>query len=142
MINKPFDPTLHEKYDEAGRTAVKRFMERRFGVVCKDNPDVYGVDLIGYWRGQPKYFIEVEVRQWEPACTHSTIHVAKRKQKLFNNELRTLFFALSHSTNFGYYIDSEYVMNQPCIEVQNKLVKRGEYFYNVPLSYFVYDRMS
>lgn len=140
-ITKKFDPELHAKYDEAGRNVVKHYLQRRFGLVCNDNPNIYGVDLIANWQGKPRYYVEVEVRQWEPHCPHSTIHIASRKQKLFDNDMRTLFFALSQSMDFGYYIDTEHVMHQPRVEVPNKLVKRGEYFYNVPVRYFTYDRM-
>ena len=42
MQIKKFDQSLHDKYDPPARRAVSEWMNMKWGVECKDNPDIYG----------------------------------------------------------------------------------------------------
>jgi hypothetical protein len=134
---KRFDQALHDKYDPPARKAVSEWMKMKWGLDCRENPNVYGVDLIAYRAGNPVGFVEVEVRSWN-FCHHTTIHLAHRKLKLLKQDQPVLFFALTHDLSHAYWLKAELVEKCPLIEVNNREVPRGEFFFDVPVSWFKY----
>jgi hypothetical protein len=102
---------------------------------------VYGVDLIAYRAGNPVGFVEVEVRSWN-FCHHPTIHIAHRKAKLFQQDRPVLFFALTHDLSHAYWLKAELVKECPLIEINNREVPSGEFFFDVPVSWFKYVNLT
>jgi hypothetical protein len=135
MISKQFSQELHDKYDPPARKAVSDWIQMKWGAECRENPNVYGVDLIAYRSGNPVGFVEVEVRSWN-FCPHPTIHIAYRKAKLFQQDLPVLFFALTHDLSHAYWLKAELVEKCPLIEVKNREVPSGEFFFDVPVRWF------
>jgi hypothetical protein len=113
----------------------------KWGLECRENPNVYGVDLIAYRAGNPVGFVEVEVRGWA-YCHHTTIHIAHRKAKLFLQDRPVLFFALTHDLSHAYWLKAELVKKCPLIEVNNREVPSGEFFFDVPVSWFKYVNLT
>jgi hypothetical protein len=138
---KRFDQALHDKYDPPARKAVSEWMKMKWGLDCRENPNVYGVDLIAYRAGNPVGFVEVEVRSWN-FCHHTTIHIAHRKAKLFRQDRPVLFFALTHDLSHAYWLKAELVKECPLIEVNNREVPSGEFFFDVPVSWFKYVNLT
>jgi len=138
---KRFDQALHDKYDPPARKAVSEWIQMKWGLECRENPNVYGVDLIAYRAGNPVGFVEVEVRGWA-YCHHTTIHIAHRKAKLFQQDLPVLFFALTHDLSHAYWLKAELVKKCPLIEVNNREVPSGEFFFDVPVSWFKYVNLT
>jgi len=138
---KRFDQALHDKYDPPARKAVSDWIKMKWGLECRENPNVYGVDLIVYRAGNPVGFAEVEVRSWS-FCPHATIHIAHRKAKLFRQDLPVLFFALTHDLNYAYWMKAELAGKCPLIEVKNKEVPKGEFFFDVPVRWFKYVNLT
>ena len=134
---KKFDQRLHDKYDPPAREAVTKWIKMKWGLDCIPNPNVYGVDLIVLREGNPVGFVEVEVRGWT-YCHYSTIHLSKRKDKLFQQDLPVLFFALTHDLIHAYWCRSEIAKRYPLIEVKNFEVPNGEMFYDIPVTEFKY----
>jgi hypothetical protein len=135
-MRKPFEQELYEQYDAPAKKAVAHYIIRTCGVECIPNPDQYGVDLILIRYDSPIGYAEVEVRQWSPNCPYSTIHVPERKTKFFND--RTLFFALTQDMQSAYWILSHRIKEYPIKEISNYKIPRGEMFYDVPTSEFVF----
>ena len=138
---KRFDQALHDLYDPPARKAVSEWIQMKWGLECRENPNVYGVDLIAYRAGNPVGFVEVEVRGWA-YCHHTTIHIAHRKSKLFQQDLPVLFFALTHDLSHAYWLKAELVKKCPLIEVNNREVPSGEFFFDVPVSWFKYVNLT
>ena len=101
MKIKKFDQALHDKYDPPARKAVSRWILMKWGFEAKDNPDIYGADLIVYRNGIQIGFAEVEVRQWAPTCPWKTIHVPSRKKHMLEVP-HTMFFALTQDMQNAY----------------------------------------
>ncbi len=138
MEYKKFNQKLHDLCDPPAREAVTEWVEMKWGLQCQPNPDKYGVDLIVYRRGQVCGFIEVETRDWGTLhCPYYTIHIAQRKEKLFQNP-GTLIFVTTRDFENAYWCKADDVKNSPLIEVPNRAVKRNEYFYDVPIELFQY----
>jgi hypothetical protein len=134
---KKFDQRLFDKYDPPARKAVSDWIQMKWGAECRENPNVYGVDLISYRSGNPVGFVEVEVRSWS-FCPHPTIHIAHRKAKLFQQDLPVLFFALTQDLSHAYWCRSDIAKKFPLIEVKNFEVPNGEMFYDIPTTEFKY----
>ena len=136
-ITKKFNQQLHDKYDPPARKAVTDWVKMKWGLECRENPNVYGVDLIVLREGKRVGYIEVEVRNWA-YCHYPTIHVAHRKEKLFQQDLPTLFFALTQDLTHAYWCQAKVAKSYPLIEVKNFEVPNGELFFDIPVSQFKY----
>jgi hypothetical protein len=135
LAYKPFSEFLHQKYDEPARKAVASWVKMQWGLDAIDNPDKYGVDLICFRSSVPVGALEVEVRESD-LTQYDSIHVAQRKAKLFLNDLPVLFFALTHDLHYAYWVKADLIKGCPLIEVKNRYVTTGEFFYDCPRSMF------
>jgi hypothetical protein len=132
---KPFSQELHNIYDAPARKAVSDWANMKWGLKIKENPNRYGVDLICFRSDFPVGALEVEVRQLG-FDSHRSIHVAQRKEKLFQEGLPTLFFALTQDLHRAYYLKADLIKDCPLVEVHNRYVGKGEMFYDVPITLF------
>ena len=132
---KPFNQYLHDVYDAPARKAVASWCNMKWGFDCRDNPNKYGVDLIAFRSDVPVGALEVEVRQ-AGFDRHGSIHIGQRKDKLFLNNLPTLFFALTQDLSHAYWVKADLIKGCPLIEVKNFYVPNGELFYDCPISMF------
>jgi len=137
MITKKFNQALHDQYDPPARKAVTDWVKMKWGLECRENPNVYGVDLLVYRADKLVGCIEVEVRGWD-YCHYPTIHIAHRKDKLFQQDQPVLFFALTQNLENAYWMKAELVKGCPLIEVKNTEVSAGELFFDVPIKHFKY----
>jgi hypothetical protein len=137
MITKKFNQALHDQYDPPARKAVTDWIKMKWGLDCRENPNVYGVDLLVYRANKLVGCIEVEVRGWD-YCRYPTIHIAHRKDKLFQQDQPVLFFALTQNLKNAYWMKAELVKGCPLIEVKNTEVSAGELFFDVPIKHFKY----
>lgn len=134
MIRKPFNQAVHDACDPPARDAVIRFHESR-GYYAKPF-DKYKVDLIIENEFMvPVGYAEIEMRDWEE-CPFPTIHIPERKKKLFDNDMPTTYFVVSKSLKKAWWCKTEEILESPLIEVKNKAVPEGEYFYDVPVDKF------
>lgn len=139
MAYKPFDQRLHDLCDPPARAAVTEWVKVVWGLTCIENPDKYAVDLIVYRKDQICGYIEVEVRDWgQKLCPYTSIHIARRKTKLFSNVRGTLIFVVTRDFENAYWCRAEDVKHSPLVEVPNRSVASGEYFYDVPIEHFRY----
>ena len=135
MKNKRFDQSLHDQYDNPGREVVKFYFSSKLNITAKDNPNVYGVDLLLYKNESLVGYAEVEVRNnWKTdAFPYDTLNVPYRKKKLLENELPTFFFSINHIKTRMFCCKAEDVLKCELKENPNKYVKSDEYFYKVPV---------
>ena len=137
MTTKQFNQALHDQYDPPARDAVTKWVKMKWGLECRENPNVYGVDLLVYRADKLVGYIEVEVRGWD-YCHYPTIHVGLRKEKLFQQDRPVLFFALTHDLIHAYWAKAQVIEGSPLIEVKNIEVPAGELFFDVPVKHFKY----
>ena len=137
MKYKQFNQELHDICDPPAREAVTRWIEMKWGLQATPHPDKYAVDLVVHRSGKAVGYVEVEVRQ-PNLHQYETIHVAQRKEKLFQANLPTLFFVLTGDLTHAFWTKTEFVLAAPLIEVKNTVVSEGEYFFDVPRKLFKY----
>jgi hypothetical protein len=136
MKTKPFDPSLHDRYDSPGRQVVKEYITNRLCLTAQDNPDIYGVDLIIYKENKIVGYAEVEVRNnWSSdTFPYDTLNVPYRKKKLLENDKPTFFFSVNKPQTRMFCCTAEIVLNSNVEENRNKYVKSDEYFYKIPVN--------
>jgi len=134
MAYKKFSQYLHDACDPPARVAVSEYVKMKWGLDAKPNPNQYGVDLICYRNDKPTGYIEVEVRNWgDKFCPYDTIHIAERKEKLFNNDFKTLMFVVTYDFENAYWTTADQVKKAPLKEIPNRAVSKDEWFYDVPI---------
>jgi hypothetical protein len=141
MITKQFNQALHDQYDPPAREAVTKWVKMKWGLECRENPNVYGVDLLVNRADKLVGYIEVEVRGWD-YCHYPTIHVGLRKEKLFQQDRPVLFFALTQDLIHAYWTKALVIEGSPLIEVKNAEVPAGELFFDVPVKHFKYVNLT
>jgi hypothetical protein len=135
MQIKKFDQVLHDQYDPPARKAVSAWVKMKWGMDSKNNPDIYGTDLILGRNGKRIGFAEVEVRSWYPTCPFPTIHVPVRKKHMLEAP-KTLFFALTQNMTHAYWIKGNAVLAFPFWEMKDDT--KHELYYDVPKHLFKY----
>jgi hypothetical protein len=131
MKHKPFNQAVFDVCDLPARNAVIGLVNRLWGLEAKPNENIYKVDLVIEGIG----YAEVEMRDWF-SCPFPTIHIPERKTKLFQNSMKTIYFVVSKDLKKCWYIDTDIILKSPLLEIQNKAVSQGEYFYDVPINLF------
>jgi hypothetical protein len=62
--------------------------------------------------------------------------VPSRKKKLVDNDLPTTYFVVSKGLKRAWWCNTKDILASPLVEVPNRAVKEGEYFYDVPKTKF------
>jgi hypothetical protein len=140
---KPFDQVMHDLCDPPARLAVGAWIEANWRFKC-DDYEKYKVDLVCSRNNVNRFYVEIECRQWLAGnhIPYATVHIPARKEKLFNNDLKTVYFVVSGDFKHGIYTDVENIKQSPRIEVKNSAIAFGEYFYDVPKEKWTYANLS
>lgn len=143
MGYKKFSKKLHEKFDNAGKQAVKKFLTSlKKGYEVKENEDKYGVDLVVYKDGEKVAYAEVEVRPaWKGAkFPYEDLNIPFRKKKLLCNELKTMFFSINNELTHMLWCNAKTILKSKTAFVTNKYVK-NEKFFKVDLKDLKYEKL-
>jgi len=131
MRTKPFNKASFEKYDRAARIRTGQHLTLK-GYKVKDHPDKYAQDLIAT-RDNNSICVECEVKVvWSgPDFPYETVQLPQRKQKFFNEA--TLFYIWNKQLDNAVTFLSEEIKDLTPVEVPNKYISKGEYFYQIPM---------
>ena len=136
MKIKPFDQYIHDQCDPPAREALTTYLKNKWDYTSLPY-DKYKVDLlIENEFSVPIGYAEVEMRDWED-CPFRTIHIPQRKKKLFDNDMPTVYFVINKSLSKAWYINVKEILISPLMEIPNRRIADGEYFYDVPKDKFV-----
>lgn len=136
-VQKKFSKSLHRSSDPKSRKVVKEYLLKQ-GIIVKDNPNQYGVDLISE---DGTLLVEVEHRLvWtDEEFPYSEINVPERKAK-FLAEGKSQYIIVSRDFSHIGIIDAHavkpYIVNTNLVENRNRFVRDGEYFFKIPIECF------
>ena len=131
VVRKRFDRDLYKKYDNLARQATEQFLnETGYGVT--PHPDRYAQDLIAV-DDEWQFCVECEVKLvWEGTeFPYDTVQLPERKKKFFSTP--TKFFIWNSTLTKAATFWSNDIKDLEPVEVPNKYVYKGEYFYQIPL---------
>ena len=124
MIYKQFNKESHAANDKPAKDLVINFLKSK-GLDAMENPDKYGIDIV-----VPRY--EVERREiWIDEFPFKTVHIPARKEKFLKHSI--IYVVVNKDFNKLMFCRSEIIRQYNLIEVPNKSVPEGEYFYDVPI---------
>ena len=124
MIYKEFNKESHAVNDKPAKDLVINFLKSK-GLDAMENPDKYGIDIV-----VPRY--EVERREiWIDEFPFKTVHIPARKEKFLKHSI--VYVVVNKDFNKIMFCRSEIIRQYNLIEVPNKSVPEGEYFYDVPI---------
>ena len=130
---KRFDRALYEEYDKKARKATTDYLKGIGFEVC-EHPNRYAQDLIAFSpMDNYEFYAECEVKViWDSEeFPYETVQLPQRKQKFFDGN--TKFFIWNKGlTKAITFWDAE-ISDLIPVEVPNKYVHKGEYFYQIPL---------
>lgn len=128
---KPFCNELYTKYDQLAKEASTKHL-KPLGFKVSEPENRYIQDLIAE-RDDQSFMVETEVKLvWKGnVFPYSTVQLPRRKEKFFSR--RTLFYIwnkpLTHAATFW----SHKIKHLKPVEVCNKYIRKGEFFYQIPV---------
>jgi len=135
---KPFERDVYREWDAAAKDAVASHLSFH-GYDVRVPPENYGADL--YHRHPSGILVvhhEVEVSlSWgDVNFPYPTGSIPERKIRLVHMTQGPLFFwMLNKILNRAVVFSSSYLVDEYLVEVPNKKIEKGEYFYRPPLQY-------
>jgi len=128
---KRFDRELFQKYDQLARVVTTTYLES-LGFEVQEHPDKYAQDLLAF-KGDAGHCVECEVKLvWEGEdFPYPNVQLPKRKDKFFNVD--TQFFIWNKPLEYAMTFWSYDVATLEPVEVPNRYVHSGEYFYQIPM---------
>lgn len=131
MKRKAFDRELFKANDGKARQATTRYLQRK-GYAVKPHPDQYAQDLIAE-QDNASFCVECEIKHgWSgERFPFITVQLPERKSKFFNTA--TMFFVWNKELTHAMTFWSHDVKQLEPIEIFNKYVQEGEYFYQIPM---------
>ena len=130
-MSKPFDQTLYDADDSAKHLVIKWLRSRN--VVAFVNPDQYGIDLLGRYKGAD-YAFEVEVKHnWRGFdFPYQTIHYSARKRKFVLPDVKTFFVTLNHERTRLLLVGSNDFMAGKLVS-KDTIYTTSEWFVEIPI---------
>ena len=124
MINKEFNKESPAANDKPAKDLVIKFLKSK-GLDAMENPNDYGIDIM-----VSRY--EVERREiWTNKFPFQTVHIPARKEKFLKYNI--IYAIVNKDFNKIMLCTSEIIRQYNKIEVPNRSVPTGEYFYDVPI---------
>ena len=141
---KRFDPALYKVSDKLAKDSMIKYLTSQ-GHDVKKVEERMGVDLESFLPAggvRIPYHHEVEIKfmwdgDWPTAW--KDINIPFRKKRLIDSiygkdvNARFYFYILKGDCKVAWQIDGKVVQNSPIVEVPNRHLRSGEYFYKVPL---------
>ena len=133
---KDFDPDLYNEFDSPAKLAMEQHLllkgHDRVVVPSEDfGPDLYSII------GGLKMYHEVEVsRGWgQNVFPFECGSVPERKKRLANlvKQVPLYFWMLRKDLRRTVVFSSVYLRHEYLVEVKNRMIAEGEYFYRIPL---------
>jgi len=130
-VRKSFNRGLYAQYDALAREATTDFLTVK-GFVVEPHPDDYAQDLM-VSRGNHHWLAECEVKaMWKTDnFPFDSVQLPARKKKFFDS--LTAFFIWNMSLTKAAMFWSKDIKSLEPVEVPNKYIAGGEYFYQIPL---------
>ncbi len=134
-MKKKFSQELFNENDVACRNAAEG-VKQELGIdKLEDNPNVYGVDLIGSLDGEFVSYVEVERKLvWEGKdFPYQTVNLPGRKKKFVDLILPTQFVIFNKDYSYAIIIHRDVVAASPTKFIST-IYSQGEKFFDIPLS--------
>ena len=124
MIYKKFNKENHKANDKPAKDLVIKFLQSK-GLDAIENPNDYGIDVM-----VSRYEVERRII-WKDKFPFKTVHIPSRKSKFLKYNI--MYAVVNKDFDKIMLCKSSTIRKYKQIEVPNKSVPKGEYFYDVPI---------
>ena len=136
---KRFDPVAYKQSDNKAKKCITKYLTS-IGHTVLDTEENFGVDLTSTLENIV-YNHEVEMKHmWEGdwPTVWKDINIPFRKNRLIvqvfdNDPLANFYFYIRGDCEVAWKMDATIVKDSPVVEVPNRAVREGEYFFKVPV---------
>ena len=137
---KRFDPVAYKQSDNKAKKCITKYLTS-IGHTVLDTEENFGVDLTSTLENIV-YNHEVEMKHmWEGdwPTVWKDINIPFRKNRLivqvFDNDplANFYFYIIRGDCEVAWKMDATIVKDSPLVEVPNRAVREGEYFFKVPV---------
>ena len=137
---KRFDPIAYKQADNKAKKCITKYLTS-IGHTVLDTEENFGVDLTSIL-DNTTYNHEVEMKHmWEGEwpTVWKDINIPFRKNRLivqvFDNDplANFYFYIIRGDCEVAWKMDGNIVKDSPVVEVPNRAVRKGEYFFKVPV---------
>lgn len=137
---KRFDPALYAENDELAKNFVKNLLKGT-AYQAIDNVKKRGVDLLIYKDSVHICNIECEIKRvWkESNFPYANVQIPARKEKYAILDKPTVFTMLNGTQSDYLCFTSKEMLASPKVEVPNKYVYKGEYFFQIDKNLVVFN---
>ncbi len=135
-LRKRFDPALYAANDELAKTKLFDLIKDVKGIKAEGNPKKRDVDVIVRDPNTDEilFYIELEIKRvWNGPFKYNNVQFPQRKEKYAKLDKPTLFVMFNHDQSEHLVVKSDDFLASPCVEVPNKYMYKGEYFYQIPV---------
>jgi hypothetical protein len=132
VVSKVFSEEHYSADDNAKHQVIEWLVTR--GFMAWVNPDQYGIDVQGVYKGQ-SYEFEVEVKHnWSGAdFPFETIHFSDRKRKFATADKLTWFVMLNDERTHALIVSGEIFLAAPVV-TKNTIYTQSEKFVAIPVA--------
>ena len=140
---KRFDPKSYQRSDRKAKDCITKYLKSLGHTVLATKED-YSVDLTSTLNGVT-YKHEVEMKhvwdgEWPSAW--KDVNIPFRKKRLLtqvygsedSKDIKFYFYIIRGDCKKAWKMDALIVQNSPVVEVPNRAVRKGEYFFKVPVA--------
>lgn len=130
---KRFDRALYDEYDKKARQVTMAYLKST-GMDACEHPDRYAQDLIAFAPLDDfEYHVECEVKLvWTGKdFPYDSVQLPQRKHKFFDG--KTKFFIWNKELDTAVTFWDNEISDLIPVEVPNKYISKGEYFYQIPM---------
>lgn len=132
---KFFNKSLYKQYDAIAKLSVMRIFKDLTKYVVEENNKKTGVDLLVFKNGKHVFNIECEIKNvWQTdKFQYDSVQFPERKEKFARLDLPTLFVMFNEDQSSYLVVRDKDLLSSPKVEVSNRYMKFGEYFFRVPI---------
>lgn len=130
---KRFSKQLFSDNDSPAREAGIKYWES-MGYMAVPNHDQYGPDLVVITESE-RFYSEVEIKRvWSgETFQYDTLQIPERKRKFVGLDLPCTFMVFNNEQTHAFLCEGSTLIASPLVEVPNRYVYEGEYFFQVPI---------
>ena len=131
IARKAFNKELYQQYDELAKKKTTEHLQS-LGCQVVPHPNRYAQDLMAKTE-MNKFMVECEIKiVWKTDdFPYETVQLPERKSKFFASP--TLFFIWNKTLSSAIMFKSDDIKHLTPVEVSNKYITSGEFFYQIPL---------
>jgi len=131
---KRFSRSLHTENDTPAKAAAVRYW-KALGYNVYENTNNNVPDLT-IETENARFYSEVEIKRiWTgEAFQYDTLQIPERKRKYIGLDLPCTFMVFNNEQTHVFLCEGSTLITAPLVEVPNRYVHEGEYFFQIPIT--------